>query len=80
MSSSQSRGGAGSNGWVEDGDVARLYHRLSGYGPEIDFPAAPADHTLVLQDFVANDAARWPPQYKRYDVGMRLPLPDGLET
>ena len=39
------------------------------------FPAAPADHTLVLQDFVANDAARWPPQYKRYDVGTRLPLP-----
>lgn len=64
-----------SNGRVEDGDAARLYHRLSCYGPRIDFPAPPADHPLVLQNFVANDVARWPPQYKRYDVGPRLPLP-----
>jgi SagB-type dehydrogenase family enzyme len=60
---------------VEAGQIVGLYHRLSSYGPELDFPAEPVEHPLVLQDFVANDVARWPPQYKRYGVGHRVPLP-----
>ena len=35
-----------------------------------DWPAKPADHPLVLQDFVANDLATWPPQVKSYSEGL----------
>jgi hypothetical protein len=63
----------GCNGPVKDGHIVALYHRLTSYGPELDFPAEPVEHPLVLQDFVANDVARWPPQYKRNGVGRRLP-------
>jgi SagB-type dehydrogenase family enzyme len=48
---------------------------LTSYGPELDFPAKPAGHPLVLRDFVANDVARWPPQYKRYGELPRTALP-----
>ena len=54
------------------GDTARLYHRLTSYGPEDDFPAKPADHPLVLQDFVPNDFARWPAACKAYPDGPRV--------
>ena len=64
---------------MEDGHIVRLYHRLSSYGPELDIPAKPVKHPLVLQDFVANDVARWPPQYKRYAVRHRVSLPTDWE-
>jgi hypothetical protein len=58
------------------GDTARLYHELTSYGPEKDYPPEPADHPLVLQDFVANDIATWPPQVKAYPDGLpRVDLP-----
>jgi hypothetical protein len=58
------------------GDTARLYHRLTSYGPEKEFPATPVDHPLVLQDFVANDIATWPPQVKADSDGLeRVDLP-----
>jgi SagB-type dehydrogenase family enzyme len=47
------------------GDTARLYHRLSSYAPEREF-TVPIDDPLVLQDFVANDFARWPEPCKTY--------------
>lgn len=65
---------------MDDGDVARLYHRVSSYGPEIDIPAKPADHPLVLRDFVPNDLETWPPQYKRYAVDDRVLLPTDWKT
>jgi hypothetical protein len=52
------------------GDTARLYHRLSSYGPEREWPAKPAGHPLLLQDFVGNDIATWPPQVKSYPDGL----------
>jgi SagB-type dehydrogenase family enzyme len=52
------------------GDTARLYHRLSSFGPEKGFPKTPADHPLVLQDFVANDFERWPMPCKSYPDGL----------
>jgi hypothetical protein len=52
------------------GDTARLYHRLTEYGPDPAWPPKPADHPLVLQDFVANDVATWPPQVKAYAPGL----------
>src|SRR4051794_12569702 len=52
------------------GDTARLYHRLTAYSAGMDFPAPPADHPLVLQDFVANDFARWPLDFKAYADGL----------
>lgn len=57
---------------MAEGDTARLYHRLSSYGPEKDFPSTPADHPLVLQDFVANDPETWPAPCKAYPD--RLPV------
>lgn len=47
------------------GDTARVYHRLSSYEPEREF-TVPIAHPLVLQDFEANDFARWPWPHKRY--------------
>jgi len=61
---------------VAPGDIARLYHELTSYGPEKDFPPKAADHPLVLQDFVANDIPTWPPQVKAYPDGLpRVELP-----
>jgi hypothetical protein len=58
------------------GDTARLYHQLTSYGPDEDFPAQPADHPLVVQDFVANDIPTWPPQVKTYSGPLeRVRLP-----
>src|SRR4051812_34194014 len=58
------------------GDTARLYHRLTSYSAGMDFPSPPADHPLVLQDFVSNDLARWPFQSKAYPDGLpRVELP-----
>jgi hypothetical protein len=69
------------------GDTARLYHRLTSYGPEKDFPAPPKPHELVLQDFVGNDLATWPPQVKAYAPGLATvelprewPVPDAPAT
>jgi hypothetical protein len=56
------------------GDTARLYHRLTSYSAGMDFPAPPADHPLVLQDYVSNDLARWPFQSKAYELP-RIELP-----
>ena len=57
------------------GDTARLYHRLSSYEPEREF-TVPIDDPLVLQDFVANDFARWPAPCKVYPDGLpRVELP-----
>src|SRR5262245_24213295 len=50
---------------------AQLYHELTSYSAGSDFPAPPADHPLVLQDFEANDFARWPYQVKAYEDGLR---------
>ena len=55
---------------MDDGDMARLHHRLCSYGPAKDFPPTPADHRLVLQDFVANDFDRWPAHCKIYPEGL----------
>jgi SagB-type dehydrogenase family enzyme len=46
--------------------TARLYHELTTYRPGDDFPAKPAEHELVIQDFVANDFERWPAPCKAY--------------
>jgi SagB-type dehydrogenase family enzyme len=46
--------------------TVRLYHELTSYRPGDDFPAKPAEHELVVQDFVANDVARWPAPCKAY--------------
>jgi SagB-type dehydrogenase family enzyme len=61
---------------MAQGDTARLYHRLTSYSAGMDFPAPPADHPLVLQDFVSNDLARWTFQSKAYpDALPRVELP-----
>jgi hypothetical protein len=51
------------------GDTARLYHRLSSYAPEREF-MVPIDDPRVVQDFVANDFATWPPACKAYPPGL----------
>lgn len=54
----------------------RLYHELTSYKSGDDFPAEPAEHPLVSQDFVANDFARWPWPCKRYGHDLpRVELP-----
>src|SRR4051812_32507527 len=72
---------------MSGGDTARLYHRLTSYGPDKDFPAKPVQHELVLQDFVSNDVATWPPQVKAYADGLPVvalprdwPAPDDSAT
>lgn len=58
------------------GDTARLYHRLTSYAVGEDWPARPADHPLVLGDFVPDDPARRPWACKRYEQGLpRIELP-----
>ncbi len=51
------------------GEVTRLYHRLSSYAPEREF-TVPIDDPRVVQDFVANDFATWPPACKVYPPGL----------
>jgi hypothetical protein len=61
---------------MADGDTARLYHQLTSYGPEKDWPPPPTRHELVLRDFESNDISTWPPQVKAYADGLptlRLP-------
>ena len=48
------------------GDAIRLYHRLTCYGPRRDDIQPPAEHPLVLRDFVRNDRATWPAPCKAY--------------
>ncbi|MDQ2965495.1 MAG: hypothetical protein M3R57_06575 [Chloroflexota bacterium] len=55
---------------MAEGDTARLYHRLSSYRPDKDFPSTPADHPHVVQGFVANDFARRPTPCKVYPDGL----------
>jgi hypothetical protein len=50
------------------GDTIRLYHQLSSYAPEREF-TVPIDDPRVVQDFVANDFAIWPPACKAYPPG-----------
>jgi SagB-type dehydrogenase family enzyme len=52
------------------GDTARLYHQLSSYGVGDDWPKAPPEHPLVLQDFVTDDFSRWPAPCKAYAGGL----------
>jgi SagB-type dehydrogenase family enzyme len=51
---------------VNDGQTARLYHRLSSFGPSRGDVQPKADHQLVLQHFVANEIATWPAPCKSY--------------
>jgi SagB-type dehydrogenase family enzyme len=51
------------------GDTARRYHALSSYAPEREF-MVPIGDPRVLQDFVANDFARWPAACKAYPPGL----------
>jgi hypothetical protein len=51
------------------GDTARLYHRLTSYGPEREW-TTPVDDPRVLQDFVPNDLERWPAPCKAYPDGL----------
>jgi SagB-type dehydrogenase family enzyme len=51
------------------GDMARTYHELSSYAPEREF-MVPIGDPRVLQDFVANDFARWPAACKAYPPGL----------
>ena len=56
-------------GAMAPGDTARLYHRLTSYSPEREW-TEPIDDTLVLQDFVPNDFAKWPAACKAYPPGL----------
>ena len=58
------------------GDTARLYHRLSSYryltaeeSPD-PYLTPPADHPLVVQDFVSLVPGRRPPHWKVYAGGL----------
>ncbi len=55
------------------GDAARLYHRLTSYGPWEGWPG-PVDHPLVRQDFEPNNLATFPAPCKAYPAG--LPVVD----
>ncbi len=57
---------------MNPGDTARLFHHLTSYTREDDWPPAPTDHPLVVQDLVPQDPATWPAACKAY--------PGGLET
>ena len=61
---------------MASGDTARLYHRLSSYGPGRDYELAPIDHPLVVQDFVRMNLPTEPPRCKVYPDGLlRVELP-----
>ena len=58
------------------GDMARLYHRLSSFGPARVDVQAPIAHPLVRQDFERFDLAIEPPRTKSYPGGLsRIDLP-----
>src|SRR5437879_8697388 len=59
----------------EDGDTARLLHRLTSYEPEREW-TTPVDDPHVLQDFTPNDLEMLPAQWKSYPPGLpALDLP-----
>src|SRR5689334_13239016 len=51
------------------GDTARLYHALTSYTVDTDWDAPWSDPRMV-QGFVANDVATFPPPCKRYADGL----------
>ena len=55
-----------------EGDTVRLYHRLTSYGPGREDQQPPADHPLVMQDFVPNDFEHLPPASKVYPLGLPM--------
>ena len=55
---------------MADGDIARLYHRLTACGGEGWDWDVKVDDPLVLQDFVANDLETWPAACKAYPDGL----------
>ncbi|HWK26463.1 MAG TPA: hypothetical protein VNS09_07875 [Solirubrobacter sp.] len=57
----------------ESGDTARLYHRLTSYEAEREWPL-PVPDPRVLQDFVASDPARVPAPCKAYPPGLPVRL------
>ena len=53
------------------GDTARLYHRLTSYGPDRDWPPAePPQHPLLLPDFATRDLATFTAPCKSYEPGL----------
>jgi hypothetical protein len=60
---------------MASGDTARLYHRLTSYSPEREWPL-PVDDPRVLQDFVSSDLDRVPAPCKAYPPALpALELP-----
>jgi hypothetical protein len=59
------------------GDTARLYHRLTSYGPDRDWPPAePPQHPLLLSDFKTRELATFTAPCKSYAPGLpTLELP-----
>jgi hypothetical protein len=59
------------------GDTARLYHRLTSYGPDRDWPPAePPRHPLLLSGFRTRDLATFTAPCKSYGPGLPTqPLP-----
>ncbi len=53
------------------GDTARLYHRLTSYGPDRDWPPAePPRHPLLLSDFKTRELATFTAPCKSYEPGL----------
>jgi hypothetical protein len=60
---------------MRTGDTARLYHELTSYEAEREWPL-PVDDPRVLQDFVSSDPDRVPAPCKAYEPGLpRVELP-----
>jgi SagB-type dehydrogenase family enzyme len=71
---------------MADGDMARLFHRLTSYTPEgrDDLWATPADDPWIVTSFEPNDldiqpplAKEFPPQLPRVALPHELPSPGG---
>ena len=56
---------------MQQGDVARLYHRLTAYDGERAWDV-PVDDPRVLRDFVPNVLATFPAHCKAYPAGLRV--------
>ena len=53
------------------GDVSRLYHRLTSYGPDRNWPPAdPPEHPLLLRDFQTRELATFTAPCKSYEPGL----------